>query len=158
MHIVTQLTHNTSLISPLTHHATALASSTLIDLTSYDKTKETAEAGLKTLVESRIAPSGWDAAIKEMILNKQNSGSPTGAGSAANSNPESQHSLTASQGLQRLADLATATEEGRAEASALENRKENEQTNTSPAGTHSTENLQGLRDVVQRGYLTVLSG
>jgi hypothetical protein len=152
MHIVTQLTHNASLVSPLTHHATALAASTLIELTSYDKTKDTAEGGLRALVENHIAPSGWDATIRDMIVSKRSLASSTAGGSA-----ESQHALTASQGLQRLADLATATEEDRADATTAEIRKESEQTNPTPAGTRFVERLQGLRDVVTKGYMSALS-
>jgi hypothetical protein len=152
MHIVTQLTHNTSFTSPLTHHATVLAASTLIELTGYDNTKDTAENGLRSLVENHIAPSGWDIAIRDLIVSKRNLGSSAGAGGA-----ESQHALTASQGLQRLADLATATEEDRVDATTVESRKEGEQTNQGSAGNRFAERLQGLRDLITKGYMSALS-
>lgn len=151
MHIVTQLTHNTPLMSPLTHHATAMAASTLIELLSYNKTKDSAEGSLRSLLENRIAPSGWDAAIRDMIVSKLNQGPSTGGSSA-----ESQHALTASQGLQRLADLATATEGDRADTTTAEGRKDAEQANPSPAGHHLVEPLQGLKDLVSKGYMSVL--
>lgn len=150
MHIVTQLIHNTSLMSPLTHHATVVAASTLIELTGYEKMKDSAEGSLRSLLENRIAPSGWDAAIREMIIGKLNQGPSAGAAA------ESQHALTASQGLQRLADLATATEGDRADATAVEGRKEGDQANPSPAGHRSVEPLQGLKDSVTKGYMSSL--
>jgi hypothetical protein len=152
MHIVTQLTHNASLTSPLTHHATALVALTLIELTNFDKTKDTAESGLRSLVENHIAPSGWDATIREMIVNKLSSAPSGGVGGA-----DGQHALTASQGLQRLADLATATEGNRPDASTLETRKEGEQANTSLAGTHRIEHLHDLRGLVKNGYMSALA-
>lgn len=148
MHIVTQLTHNSSFMSPLTHHATALAALTLIELTSYDKTKDSAEGGLRALVEHHISPSGWDAAIRDMIVSKRSRGSSTGAGAA-----ESQHALTASQGLQRLADLATATDGGRADAATADARNDGEQANSGPAGSRLVDGLQGLKDLVNKGYM-----
>lgn len=150
LHIVTQLTHNASFVSPLTHHATALVAWTLIEFTGYDKTKETAEGGLRALVENHIAPSGWDATIRDLIVSKL-------ASSTASGSAESQHALTASQGLQRLADLATATEEDRADATTAEIRKESEPANPAPAGTRFAERLQNLRDLVIKGYMSALS-
>lgn len=148
MHIVTQLTHNSSLMSPLTHHATALAALTLIDLLGYEKTKDSAEAGLKALVENHIAPSGWDTAIRDLIINKLSRGASAGAGAA-----ESQHALTASQGLQRLADLATATEGDLVDAAAVESRKDVDQANTGPVGS-LTDGLKSLKGSVNKGYLS----
>jgi hypothetical protein len=148
MHIVTQLTHNSSLMSPLTHHATALVTLTLIDLLNYDKTKESAEAGLKALVENRIAPSGWDSAIRDLIVNKLSRSASAGAGAA-----ESQQALTASQGLQRLADLATATEGDLADAAAVESRKDGDQAQTGPL----TDGLKALKGFVNKGYLSGFS-
>lgn len=149
LQLVTQLTHNSTFMSPLTHHITALTTLTLIELTSYDKTKETAEAALKALVENRIAPSGWDAAIRDSIITKLGRGSSAGAAAA-----DSQHALTASQGLQRLADLATATEGDRADAAIVEARKEGEQTNASPTEPLLTEGLKSLKDVIHNGYMS----
>ena len=151
MRIVALLTHNTSFMSPLTHHATVLAASTLIELTNIDNTKDSAEGSLRDLLENRIAPSGWDAAVRDMIASKCNQVSSAGAGSA-----ESQHALTASQGLQRLADLATATEGDRADAVTGEGRKESEQANPAPGGAPFVERLRGLKDLINKGYMGVL--
>jgi hypothetical protein len=152
MRIVALLTHNTSFMSPLTHHATVLAASTLIELTHCDNTKDSAEGSLRDLIENHIAPSGWDAAVRDMIVSKCNQVSSAGAGSV-----ESQHALTASQGLQRLADLATATEGDRADAATGEGRKESEQTNSASAGAPLVERLNGLKDLVVKGYMSGLA-
>jgi len=155
MHIVTQLKHNSGLVSPLTSYSTALAGFTLVELTAYQNTKEEAESGLKSLLEARIAPSGWDATIRDMIVTKQQR-----LGTAAivrSSNPaNSQHALTASQGLQRLADLATATEESR-DVSSGDGRKESEKTDTVASAAHS-QRYHELRILVRSGYLTVFDG
>lgn len=151
MRIVALLTHNTSFMSPLTHYATILAALTLIELTNFESTKDSAEGSLRDLLENHIAPSGWDVAVRDMIVSKRNQISSAGAGSA-----ESQHALTASQGLQRLADLATATEGDRADAAAVEGRKEGEQANPTPGGAPLIERLSGLKDLVVNGYMSGL--
>ncbi|TAQ89346.1 hypothetical protein B7494_g2339 [Chlorociboria aeruginascens] len=147
-HIVTQLTLNTSLVNPLTPHATVLAALTLIELLTADSTKEEAENGLNLLLESRIAPSGVDAAVKDLITKRLRSRRATSASNPSHT-AASQHILTASQGLQRLADLATA-EEGRANTSS-DDRMEIE-TNvgaTSPV-------YQSIRQMVKGGYMNIL--
>jgi hypothetical protein len=155
MHIVTQLKHNAQVISPLTYYSTALAAFTLLELMAYQITKEDAESGLKSLLEARIAPSGWDAAIRDMIVTKQQR---LGASAIVGSSnlADSQHALTASQGLQRLADLATATEERR-DVSSGEGRKDSEKTDTVAAAAHS-QRYHELRELVRSGYLTVFDG
>jgi hypothetical protein len=158
MNIVTQLTHNAGLVSPLTHHSTTLTAVTLIDLTAYDITREEAESGLKALLENRIAPSGWDASVREMIVKQQHSNPSGGAGSTVGpkTSDSQQHALTASQGLQRLADLATATEEGR-DVSAGEGRRESEKSNKGPAGPHF-QRFHDLKEFIRSGYLGALGG
>ena len=156
-HIVTQLMHNTGLVSPLTHHFTALAAMTLVDLTAHENTRDEAENGLKSLLENRIAPSGWDASIREMITKKQHSNPSGGAGSVVRpKTTDSQHALTASQGLQRLADLATATEEGR-DVSTGEGRKEGEKSSTGPVGSHF-QRFHDLKESIRSGYLGAFGG
>ena len=147
MSIVTQLQQNPTFIGPMTHYATALAALTLTEMGSNDESKEEAEAGLKALVEQRIAPSTWDPRIREIILKRKNSASV-----------QSQHALTASQGLQRLADLATATGEGRNDPSTAESRMETEKVSKTFQGRPLPEHLNGLRKLVRKGYLSMFSG
>ena len=154
MHIVTQLTYNTGFVSPMTHQATALAMFTLLELTGYEKTKEEAESGLKSLLENRIAPSGWDAAIRDMIVKKRQSGAGAAVATQTAGNT-SEQALTASQGLQRLADLATATEEGRADVTTGDSTKENEKIATN--ATSPFQYFHNLRALVSSGYLNALS-
>lgn len=145
MKIVAELTQRPTFMSPLTHHATALAASTLIELMKYEPTREQADSSLKTLFEGLTVASGWDAAVKEMVLKKRHS-------SAGNPDPSiGKHSLLAAQGLQHLADLATATKEG---AATEESRNEGEL-----AGSDSTavEPFRGLRAILKHGYLTSLT-
>lgn len=151
IHIVTQLTHNSSLITPLTHHSTVLATLTLIKLTEYDSTRAEAEGGLKSLMENRIAPSAWDSTIRDMISNRKQVAIATLAGTA-----ESQHASTAAQGLQHLAELATANEESR-DVSMGESRSEGEKFAAKSSGTHNQLH-QDLRDTVKNGYLRLLTG
>lgn len=146
MNIVTQLKNNAGLVSPLTHHATAFAAAALIELTGYEHTRQEAESGLTSLLESRIAPSGWDASIRALIVNSQNPSPSSGAGGAASAKTStSQHAAIAIQGLQRLADVATATEEG----SASEGRKES-------TGGQIFQRFHDLRDLLRIGYLSKL--
>ncbi len=103
------LAHST-VISPLAHHFGVLAAVTLLDLVQVESTREEAERGLKLISEARTLAPAWDAAIRDMILRKQH------GFSSGNVSTASQHALTASQGLQHLADLATASEGGRSES------------------------------------------
>jgi len=148
--IATQLTHSANLTSPLTYHSTALAAITLIELTNHEGTKEKAEKSLLLLLQNRIAHSGWDEAIRELINKKQSSSA------ALPIMTESQHALTASQGLQRLADLATATEEGR-ENTASETKKEGEKIITA-APSPALQRYPQLRATIRIGYLSHVLG
>jgi hypothetical protein len=146
--IVELLTHNPNLISPLNQYFSALATFTLMQLTDYDKTRVAAEGYLKTLVENRIAPSPWDSTIRDMMSAKKQTSITILQGS--------EHASTAAQGLQHLAELATADEEGR-DVSMGESRGEGENFVSKSAGTHN-QLPQDLRTVVREGMLRVLSG
>jgi hypothetical protein len=147
--IITQLKNSVSLISPLTHHATALAAVALIDCMGYESSRKEAEGGLGILLESRIAPSGWDASIREMIIKSIDPSQISGAGGAvAARSGTSQH--TAIQSLQHLAELATATKEGKAEGSTSEGRK------GSSAVGQTFQRFPNLREVVSVGYWSKL--
>jgi hypothetical protein len=149
MNLVTQLIHNSNLNSPLTYYSTTLTALTLNELREYDDTRPEAESGLKSLLESRIAPSSWDTAVREFIANKK--AQPAGT-LPSSSTTESKHSLTASQGLQHLAELATATE-GR-DISTTEGRKESEMSSTSAPEGAISQRYHDLRQLVKSGYLS----
>jgi beta-lactamase class A len=124
---------------------------TLIKLTEYESTRADAEGGLKILMETRIAPSAWDSTIRDMISNRKHA-----IVLSLTSNTESQHASTAAQGLQHLAELATANEEGR-DVSMGEGRNEGE-TFAAKSGAAHSQVHQDLRDIVKNGYLRLLSG
>ncbi|KAH8803820.1 hypothetical protein F5882DRAFT_140741 [Hyaloscypha sp. PMI_1271] len=148
MKIVTQLTHNSNLVTPLTCHSTVLATLILIKLSEYDGVGSEAESGLKTLMENRIAPSAWDSTVRDMISNRKQAGVP---GSA-----ESKHVSTAAQGLQHLAELATANEEGR-DVAMGESRSEGEIFSAKSAGVHNKVH-PNFEEIMKNGYLRALSG
>ncbi|RFU35137.1 hypothetical protein B7463_g1215, partial [Scytalidium lignicola] len=161
MNLITQLAHNNTTVSPLNYHATALTALALLELTSFENTREEAENGLSTLLDGRIAPSSWDAAIKDYIIKKRQTGGSGGASSAtAGAQPNNnQQNLTtsASQGLQRLADLATATEEGRVETSTSESRRESDKGATTTTSSQF-KRYNELRELVRNGYMSVFAG
>lgn len=131
-HIVADLTSNAALISPLPYQCAALAALTLIDLMDIESTKQEAEKSLQALLQIRIVPSSWDEAIRDFITKRL---------------APSSEALTASQGLQHLAELATAeTEEGRAE-------KDEGQVSRPPPQNHPQ-----LRSAVRSGYLSYILG
>jgi hypothetical protein len=151
--IVHTLTSNANLISPLTHLAAAFAAVVLIKCTYEEETRKEAETGLSAFLDGRIPPSGWDASIKEMIIKNSNASQSSGAGGAAGANPgTSQHAVIASQGLQHLAELATATEEGNAESSTGEGRKD------SKSQKYLSIRAFDLRELVRIGDWSKLGG
>ena len=88
--------------SPLAHHAVSLAAMVLIELSRHDKYKEEATASFSTMTKLRIALPAWDHAIKELIRKN-------GPSTSAENATASKHASLASQGLQHLAELATAS-------------------------------------------------
>ncbi|KAL7621904.1 Glucose-responsive transcription factor [Parahypoxylon ruwenzoriense] len=93
--VVGLLLTNTQLLSPLNHHFFCLAALSLIELSRVEKTRDEATSLLRQLLDSNLAPSTWDAVIRDRI--------------SADTRPSTAQAA-ASQSLQRLADLATATE------------------------------------------------
>lgn len=92
------LTVHHQMISPLNHHFTSLTAICLLEMTKVEKSRDEATQMLNQLLESSIAPSAWDDAIRIKIRDILHSSTNSAA------------EATASQSLQHLADLATATE------------------------------------------------
>ncbi|KAI1806292.1 hypothetical protein F4811DRAFT_157435 [Daldinia bambusicola] len=86
---------NTQLLTPLNHHFFCLSALSLLELVKVEKTHDEATSLLRQLLDSNLAPSTWDAVIRDRISEHIR---PSTAQAAAN------------QSLQHLADLATATE------------------------------------------------
>ncbi|KAL3421979.1 hypothetical protein PVAG01_06135 [Phlyctema vagabunda] len=141
LHIITQLNFNTGFISPLTYHATTLAVLALVELMGIESTKAEATVSLKSFLENRHAQSSWDGVINTYIVKKL---PPVPNSTAGPSSALSEASLTASQGLQRLADLATATEEGK-------------QDNEKIAPTSPFERYHEMRGIIRRGYVSAFT-
>lgn len=93
--VVGVLTENPQLSGPLSYHFSGLAGLTLAELTKVDKTRDEANRLLKEMLELGIGSSPWDDAIRDYVVDKIRP--TTGSGGLD------------SQGLQHLADLATAT-------------------------------------------------
>jgi hypothetical protein len=157
---ITQLTHNSSLVGPLTCHTTVLAALALNKLTDVGSTAAEAEENLKTLVESRIAPSRYDEAIRGLITSKKQAAAASVL--ASSSSVESKHTSTVIQGLQHLAELATADEEGRdpAPLEQLESRTEETfRERTGPDSALGQSSIYAdLRETFRCGYMSVLAG
>jgi len=150
-HIVTQLTHNTTLTTALNPHFTTLVALALIDLKTYPTTKDEAESSLTALLDNRIAASAWDMAIRDLIVKTPSLGSVGGAAQTA----ATQHAITASQGLQHLADLATATTAGSTEKGEIGSSGEREIETT---GNNNVKPFMGLKDAIRGGYVNILGG
>ncbi|KZF21047.1 hypothetical protein L228DRAFT_248804 [Xylona heveae TC161] len=98
------LNSNTTTITPLNHHFAALATLTLVQLADIPETSRGAWKGIEDLHEAldkrrgfsaREDSTGWDSAIRDLILKKKHQKQTGGSGPLAN------HA-----GLQHLADLA----------------------------------------------------
>ncbi|CZR51973.1 related to RGT1 Regulator of glucose-induced genes [Phialocephala subalpina] len=151
LHSVTQLNINPGLFSPLVHYCKILTALTLIELLEYENTRDQAEEALKSLLD-RASNSGWDAAVRELITNRLQRPSSASLGTAESSKQAS----VASQSLQRLADIATATE-GR-DAVGGEERKEGDKSASAlvPAAATPFKNYANLRKLVSNGFLFAL--
>ncbi|KAH8601361.1 hypothetical protein B0O99DRAFT_681385 [Bisporella sp. PMI_857] len=121
--------------SPLARHVACLATQVLVELSRQPQTRELATAKLETILKMRVASPFWDASIKEQIRKSIASFGNTTA---------SQHALVASQGLQHLAELAT--------ASTGDDKDNHEALDTVPQRQH------GLMSLLQDGYVSRFSG
>ncbi|KAI0009162.1 hypothetical protein F4779DRAFT_384393 [Xylariaceae sp. FL0662B] len=129
------LTH-TQLCSPLNHHFFCLTTLALVELSKVEKTRDEATNLLRQLLESNLAPSTWDAVIRDRI---------------AESIRPSTAQAAASQSLQHLADLATATD--------IDTIKPEK--NAEPVAFRTSDNYDDVgfdpRTLTRGGYLNVLT-
>ncbi|KAB8294079.1 hypothetical protein EYC80_009533 [Monilinia laxa] len=131
-YIISQLSFNTEMRSPLIHYFKTFAALALPNLLQFEETKKDAEATLKTFLEGRLAASTWDNSIREYLITNLETQrrlsisqsqaqaqvitqQPTGTGANAKADDNQNMITAANQGLQRLADLATASTEDRSE-------------------------------------------
>ncbi|KAI0168990.1 hypothetical protein GGR52DRAFT_500463 [Hypoxylon sp. FL1284] len=130
------LLSNTQLLSPLNHHFFCLTTLSLVELSKVDKTREEATSLLRQLLESNLAPSTWDAVVRDHI--------------SEHIRPSTAQA-TANQSLQHLADLATATETNVAQP---ENKSD-----STPLRTSDSYSDVGFdpRKLTQAGYLNALA-
>ncbi|TEY40873.1 hypothetical protein BOTCAL_0416g00050 [Botryotinia calthae] len=134
-YIISQLSFNPDLKSPLVNYYRCFAALALPNLLQIETTKKEAESTLKTILEGRLASSPWDKVTREFLINNlgaqrrgsiglsqsqsQSQGAQQVTSAVVNAKADdNQHMITAAnQGLQRLADLATAETEDRVEVS-----------------------------------------
>lgn len=134
-YIISQLSFNPDLKSPLVNYYKCFAALALPNLLQIETTKKEAESTLKTMLEGRLASSPWDKVTREFLINNlgaqrrgsiglsqsqsQSQGVQQVTSAVVNAKADdNQHMITAAnQGLQRLADLATAETEDRVEVS-----------------------------------------
>ncbi len=145
------LKQNPGYVTPITYHCTLLATLALIELVDYESARAEAENLLKFLLDSPLAPSTWDTVMRAFISSTKPRAIPTASISSSKTIADSKHALTASQGLQHLADLATAAE---GDASVV---REVEKGISGPAGA-KFQRYHHLRETVKNGYLSVFSG
>jgi hypothetical protein len=113
-HIASQMSFHPDLRSPFLHHFKLLAARTLPLLLQHEKTKKDAEYALSMLLEPRVAATPWDPQIRDLLGKRRSSDAGAGAGAGVQKQDDNQNMITAAnQGLQRLADLATASTEDR---------------------------------------------
>ncbi|KAI1770354.1 hypothetical protein F4818DRAFT_268040 [Hypoxylon cercidicola] len=127
---------NTQLLSPLNHHFFCLTALSLVELVRVEKTREEATFLLRQLLDSNLAPSTWDAVIRDHI--------------SEHIRPSTAQA-TANQSLQHLADLATATE---IDAARLE--KSLDHTSLRTSDNYSDVGFDP-RKLTQAGYLNALA-
>ncbi|KAI1766981.1 hypothetical protein GGR53DRAFT_175212 [Hypoxylon sp. FL1150] len=127
---------NTQLLSPLNHHFFCLTVLSLVELIRVEKTREEATFLLRQLLESNLAPSTWDAVIRDHI--------------SEHIRPSTAQD-TANQSLQHLADLATATE--------IDASKHERNSNLISLRTSDNYSDVGFdpRKLTQAGYLNALT-
>ncbi len=101
------LAGNHDLLNPITHHFGTLAALALAELQRFADTREEAARLAKDVLEYSIAPSPWNAAVREKLAEQQQQlllARPGTAGGAAGD------VSATSRNLRQLADLATAVD------------------------------------------------
>lgn len=78
--MATILNSSYTMITPLNHHFAALAAMTLVELADFEETREGAKKGIADMIEaigtkrglqSRENSTGWDGAIRELVVKRQ---------------------------------------------------------------------------------------
>src|SRR3569833_633297 len=140
------LSTNPQILSPFNHYLAALPAVVLAELTKVAETRaEATDTLINEILEAPTPASSWDTAMRDLILAKLR---PSTSSDVA---------ATASQSLQRLADLATATTEIPARNSApAENSNElPEQRLLRPAESYEEMGFDP-RPMLRAGYLNAL--
>ncbi|KAK8855795.1 transcriptional regulatory protein [Apiospora arundinis] len=140
---VALLTANAQLITPLNYHFFSLTTLTLLELKKVEAVREEAIEYLKELHNCNLAPSTWDETIRARIAEHIETTPPQSTSMEA----------TASQSLQHLADLATATE--------LDAIKTDKDAPEPPLSLRTSDNYDDVgfdpRSITRGGYLNVLA-
>ncbi|KAK8111456.1 uncharacterized protein PG998_007913 [Apiospora kogelbergensis] len=140
---VALLTANAQLITPLNYHFFSLTTLTLLELKKVETVREEATEYLKELHNCNLAPSTWDETIRARIAEHIETTPPQSTSMEA----------TASQSLQHLADLATATE--------LDAIKTDKDVPEPPVSLRTSDNYEDVgfdsRTITRGGYLNVLA-
>ncbi|RYP85737.1 hypothetical protein DL769_000911 [Monosporascus sp. CRB-8-3] len=137
---VALLLTNAQVLSPLNHHFFCLTTLSLVELVKVDATREEADGLLKELLDSNHAPSTWDGVIRDRITERLR---------PATLQAESTEAM-ASQGLQHLADLATATK-----ANSAKPEKDSEESSLRTSDNYEDAGFDP-RALTRGGYLNVL--
>lgn len=135
--LVDLLIGNSQMLNPLNHHFFCITALCLLELNKTDCEREAAGLLLKKLNENQVAPSNWDNIIRDRL--------------AEAVRPSTVHAMeaAASQGLQHLADLATAAE--------MDTSVKPEKPADTTLGTGNSENTRfSLLPLAQTGYLNAL--
>jgi len=126
-------------VSPLTKDFATLSVVSLLEGLEKEGVKDEAGRELKLMLSSPSRPAGsWDPALRELVVKKVG-GAPAAAAAAP-----SAAALTASQGLQHLADLATAGDAGR------------EVVAERPEGVAAVQTSWDAAAITRNGFLSVL--
>ena len=126
-------------VSPLTKDFATLSVVSLLEGLEKEGVKDEAGRELKLMLSSPSRPAGsWDPALRELVVKK------VGGAQAAAAAAPSAAALTASQGLQHLADLATAGDTGR------------EVVAERPEGVAAVQTSWDAAAITRNGFLSVL--
>jgi len=103
--IIEILAASHDLLSPITHHFGTLAALGLAELQRFKETRDDAAKLTKTVLDYSIAPSPWNAALRDKLAEQQQQQARPGTASSVVGGGGA-----TGQNLQQLADLATAVD------------------------------------------------